>query len=321
MPRKKDSLKHTLFKKAIIDVTNNRTRTSYKRSITRFAQWAKENDIKTSADITDEILQKYHDNLKNDPKQYTPATIHTYLAPVCKAAGINMNKLRKNKRTSDKIIRGRKTEKNRQGKRQEQDLRFSRVVNFQKIVGIRRKELANLTGKDLIRDKDGNYVIIVQRGKGGKRQEQLVLPDDLQSVFDTFYKVGPDEKVFSDQEMNNLINFHGMRAQHARRCYYYYLDKLKTERDYGSKLRRQLVTRWENGHQKLLNEAPKKFWKQRNDFIRELRSDPYLLRGSNYQKAISADLPTNYNRLALMAVSVFQLSHWRLSVTVTNYLL
>ena len=31
--------------------------------------------------------------------------------------------------------------------------------------------------------------------------------------------------------------------------------------------------------------------------------------------------PTAYNRLALMAVSVFHLSHWRLDVTVCNYIL
>lgn len=37
--------------------------------------------------------------------------------------------------------------------------------------------------------------------------------------------------------------------------------------------------------------------------------------------AIRKGLLTEYNRLALMAVSVFHLSHWRLDVTVSNYLL
>ncbi len=43
--------------------------------------------------------------------------------------------------------------------------------------------------------------------------------------------------------------------------------------------------------------------------------------GENKKLAIQKGLPTEYNRLALMAVSVFHLSHWRLDVTVSNYLL
>ncbi|MGQ7659688.1 hypothetical protein ACTGWK_03925 [Streptococcus suis] len=149
MPRKKNSLKHDIFVNATKDVTNNTSRTSYKRSATRFSNWAKENNIKKISDISEEVLQKYHDDLKNDPKQYTPATIHTYLAPIAKAAGINLNRIKKQKRTSDNIIRGRKRESNQQGKRQELNSRFSRLIEFQKIVGIRRNELKALTGKDI----------------------------------------------------------------------------------------------------------------------------------------------------------------------------
>jgi hypothetical protein len=46
---------------------------------------------------------------------------------------------------------------------------------------------------------------------------------------------------------------------------------------------------------------------------------PYKLRGDNLSKALASGSPTEYNRLALMCVSVLHLSHWRLDVTVTNY--
>lgn len=46
MPRKRNSLKHDLFIAASKNITNNRTRTSYKRAITRFTKWAKEHNIK-----------------------------------------------------------------------------------------------------------------------------------------------------------------------------------------------------------------------------------------------------------------------------------
>lgn len=52
-----------------------------------------------------------------------------------------------------------------------------------------------------------------------------------------------------------------------------------------------------------------------------MNEKPYKLRGNNYQKAIEQGKEMEYNRLALMAVSVFHLSHWRLDVTVTNYMI
>ncbi|HEL1601731.1 TPA: site-specific integrase [Streptococcus suis] len=321
MPRKRNSLKHDVFVAATKDVTNNTSRTSYKRSATRFSKWAKENNIKKISDITEEVLQKYHDDLKNDPKQYTPATLHTYLAPIAKAAGINLNRIRKQKRTSDKIIRGRKLESNQQGKTQELNSLFSRLMKFQKVVGIRRNELKNLTGQDLKIDKYGNCYIFVKRGKGGKKQMQYILPKDVELVKQTFSGIDVNEPVFTEEEMNNQINLHALRAQHARDSYFYYLNRIRQNPNIKQALKNLLITRWEEGHQKLKNESTKQYERQRRNFIYDLRDELYILRGTNKSKALASGMPIAYNRLALMAVSVLNLSHWRLSVTVTNYIL
>ena len=321
MPRKKNSLKHDIFVAATKNVTNNTSRTSYKRSATRFAKWAKVNGIKKISDITEEVLQRYHDNLKNDPKEYTPATIHTYLAPIAKGSGINLNRIKKQKRTSDKIVRGRKTESNEQGKRQELNSRFSRLIQFQKVVGIRRNELMNLIGKDLKFDKFGNCYIFVERGKGGKKQLQYILPKDVDIVRQTFTGIGENESVFSEEEMNNQINLHALRAQHARDSYFYYLEKIQANPKMRQALINLLISRWEEGHQKLKNESQKIYDRHRKNFIYDLRDELYILRGTNKSKALASGMPIVYNRLALMAVSVLNLSHWRLSVTVTNYIL
>lgn len=321
MPRKKNSLKHDIFVAATKDVTNNTSRTSYKRSATRFAKWAKENNIKSISDITEEVLQQYHDDLHQDPKGYTAATIHTYLAPIAKAVGINLNRIRKQKRTSDKIVRGRKRESNQQGKKQELNSLFSRLVAFQKVVGIRRNELKNLTGKDLKFDKHGNCYIHVKRGKGGKKQLQYILPKDVEIVRRTFAEIGENEPVFSKEEMNNQINLHGLRAQHARDSYFFYLDKIQENPQLRQVFSNLLIKKWEEGHQKLKKESPKQYDRQRKNFIYDLRDESYILRGTNKAKALNSGMPIVYNRLALMAVSVLNLSHWRLSVTVTNYIL
>ena len=56
-------------------------------------------------------------------------------------------------------------------------------------------------------------------------------------------------------------------------------------------------------------------------FLRDITNDaPYVLRGKNREKAVSQGKPVTYNRLAMMMVSVFHLSHWRLDVTSVNYL-
>ncbi|HFR3774266.1 TPA: hypothetical protein ACHVGQ_000474 [Streptococcus suis] len=321
MPRKQNSLKHDIFVKATKDVTNNTSRTSYKRSATRFSKWAKENNIKKISEISEEVLQRYHDDLKNDPKQYTAATIHTYLAPIAKASGINLNRIKKQKRTSDQIVRGRKHEANEQGKRQKLNSLFSRLVQFQKVVGIRRNELKNLRGKDLKFDKHGNCYIHVKRGKGGKKQLQYILPKDVEIVRRTFEGIGEDEPVFSDKEMNNQINLHALRAQHARDSYFYYLNRIRQNPNIKQALKNLLITRWEEGHQKLKNKSNKQYERQRRNFIYDLRDELYILRGTNKSKALASGMPIAYNRLALMAVSVLNLSHWRLSVTVTNYIL
>lgn len=321
MPRKQNSLKHDIFVAATKNVTNNTSRTSYKRSATRFSKWAKENKIKKISDITEEVLQQYHNNLQQDPKQYTAATIHTYLAPIAKAARINLNRIKKQKRTSDKIIRGRKLESNQQGKRQELNSLFSRVVEFQKVVGIRRNELKNLTGSDLIEDEYGNCYVLVKRGKGGKKQMQYILPKDIALVKQTFSGIGENEPVFTDEEMKNQINLHGLRAQHARDSYFYYLEKIQENPQMRQAFSNLLIQKWEKGHQKLKNESHSKYDRQRKNFIYDLRDEVYVLRGTNKAKAIASGMPMAYDRLALMAVSVLNLSHWRLSVTVTNYIL
>lgn len=47
----------------------------------------------------------------------------------------------------------------------------------------------------------------------------------------------------------------------------------------------------------------------------------YVLRGDNRKKALREGKPIRYNRLAIMATSIFKLSHWRTNVTVQNYIM
>ena len=198
-----------------------------------------------------------------------------------------MDEIRKPKRTAGKIVRSRNKGiddnkcKNTQGLKEECDPKYARIVSFQRAVGIRRAELARLLGVDLSHRNDEWYVI-VQRGKGGKQQRQYILPENVDTVREIFRNIEPMENVFSKEELNNKIDFHGLRAENARRNY----------------------DSWS---------------RQKRLFNREMDNRPYRLRGDNLTKALASGSPTEYNRLALMCVSVMHLAHWRLDVTVTNY--
>ena len=85
MPRKRESLKYALNKRAFQNTKNsknNNTETTYKRSINQFVEWAKERGYKTEDEVTKETIQEYEEFLEGHPKSYQPSTIHTFLTPI-----------------------------------------------------------------------------------------------------------------------------------------------------------------------------------------------------------------------------------------------
>lgn len=326
MGRTSESLQHALLGRAMKEKENNNTETLYKKRIKIFAKWAKEQGCKRPEDITKDVVQAYEQALENAPEGYAPATIHTYLSPICAAAGINMREIRKPKRTAGAITRGRDRaadgtmiDRNPDGKRQEGEEKYARLVTLQGVVGIRRAELGKLVGADLVQ-KGNSWYVRVRRGKGGKSQLQYILPKDVQTVREIFEGIGPEDKVFTKDEMNNKINLHGLRAKHSKDCYEYYTDLLTRRPEYAEKFRTLLLRRWDKGHEELKESNLKAWEAQRKRFVSDMDDRPYKLRGENLRKAQALGLPEEYNRLALMCVSVLHLSHWRLDVTTTNYL-
>lgn len=308
------SIQSTLIENALKGITDNQTVTAYKKDCKMFAMYCKVQGVKRPDQLQGkekELLQGYEKDLES--AGYSPATIHRRLAAPCKATGINMNEIEKPKRTSGKIVRSRNQEANKQGKIEATEARYNRLICLQKAVGIRRAELSRLTGIDLTEDESGYLCVNVSRGKGGKRQLQRILPEDEKSVIEIFRGVNPDQKLFSSDEMNNKIDLHGIRREQAQRAYKYYCNRLKNEPGYKYQCRKELAARYREFHD--AGASNKRFL---HDIMNE---ESYKLRGENRQKAIEQGKETEYNRLALMMVSVFHLSHWRLDVTVTNYLI
>ena len=159
---------------------------------------------------------------------------------------------------------------------------------------------------------NGRFFCYVRKGKGGKSQWQLILPEDVEVV--KSYFDGTENKVFASEEFKNKLDLHKLRAEQAKRAYQYFLDKVNNEEGYREELEKMI----------------RKHWNERNLDKRTKKSKPinkkdlsgtYKLRGENKKLALKHGLPVEYDRLCLGATSIFCLSHWRLSVCANNYML
>lgn len=274
----------------------------YKNHAVKFGEWCKsEYRCKTPEECLPH-LQDYADWLIACGK--SPNTIHTYLAGVCRWFDIPLDSINKPKRVvaNNTRSRGVKAVDSRSDAQREAS---PRLYDFALAVGIRRDEYNHLLKNDLVYDESGYPCVRVRRGKGGKYQEQRIAPEDLDIV--RSYFDGSEDRVFAGEEINNKIDLHHLRALRAQRAYHDYLARLETDPEYRAQLIEEVRRRW-------VRLCGKKWDPKRVE-------GNYSIRGNNRQLALAHGLPIKYDRLAVMAVSVFHLSHWRCDVTVGNYLL
>lgn len=100
-----------------------------------------------------------------------------------------------------------------------------RFVRFCKSTGLRRSELAALTGDKLVQ-RDGKYFIEV-KGKGGRLRSAPVVGSakDVQNVVELMTKAG-NNHVFD--KINSNADTHGYRSDYAVRVYQLHARDIKT---------------------------------------------------------------------------------------------
>lgn len=274
----------------------------YLHSSIRFGEWCKKEYKCRHFEDCREHIQDYADWLRAQGK--SASTIHSYLAGVCRVYGVSLTEVQKPRRvvSANTRSRGLKAVDKRKDASRETS---TRLYDFASVVGCRRAEYARLRGSDLVHDESGYLCVRIRRGKGGKYQEQRILPGD--EVLVSSYFDGSEELVFAKGELKNKLDLHHLRAVLAQRAYFYYAERLRKEPEYRKQLEQEVKARW-RAHNK-------RRWDQ-HEF-----EGVYKLRDANRRLAKKLGRPTEYDRLAVMAVSVFHLSHWRNDVTVSNYLL
>lgn len=282
--------------------TSDKSWRAYLDAAVKYGEWCKQRYHCRHFSDCRPYVQDYADWLVE--QGLSASTVHTYLAGICRVFEVPMDKVQKPKRVTAQNTRSR-------GKREVDDRRDAareispRLYDFACVVGVRRTEYVRLRGDDLVYDESGYPCVRVKRGKGGKFQLQRILPGD--EMFIRSYFDGLEGPVFTKAELTNKIDLHHLRAVQAQRAYKYYSELLRRNPEYREQLEAEIKARW-----RLYN---KKRWKQ-HEF-----EGVYKLRGSNRELAQRLGRPTEYDRLAVLAVSVYHLSHWRCDVTISNYLL
>ena len=289
---------------------NDVTRKTYTRQFKLFVKFCREIYDCKNFDECRGHIQDYSDYLQTE--NYTASTIHTYLASVCAVYEINLETIRKPTRHTACYIRGRYI-KNIDSKNDLENPQWAYIVEFQRCVGIRRAELMRLQGSDFVCDESGYFCVRVKRGKGGKMQYQRVLEKDVAFIKHYFNSIEKDEYVFCKKYFENNLNFHKLRAESAKEYYWEQLKRIQEKAEYAERLEKEIRERWEKMN--LTKKGNSKKFKEI-----EIRGI-YILRGKNRELAIQKGLPLHYDKLALLATSIFKLSHWRNDVTVASYML
>ena len=289
------------------------TEKQYRNHAIKFANWCKEQYGCRMLEECSAHIQDYADFLVAQGR--TPSTIHTYLAGICRICGIPLADIQKPIRVVAENTRSRGT-KAVDGRADSSREASPRLYDFAQVVGIRRAEYLHLTPDDLVFDDFGHPCILIRKGKGGKRQLQRILPEKMPAIKVVFDAPADEQHLFSRDELKNKIDLHHLRAQRAQKMYRYYLDRIETETGYRAQLISEIRHVWEQD-----DEARKSNGYRAKRWSDMKVTGNYVLRGNNRKLAQKHGLPMKYDRLALLAVSIFHLSHWRHDVTVANYLL
>lgn len=286
------------------------TRKQYTKQMKLYVRFCREYFNVRNFEECKNHIQVYSDFLQK--QNYSASTIHTYLAAVCAVFEINLSTISKPIRHTADYVRGRDSMKY-ESKSDLDSSKWSYITEFQKRVGIRRDELKHLCKGNFCYDESGRACVLVRKGKGGKMQYQRILEKDIPFVKSYFDFASPNERVFDEKYFQNDLNFHHLRAECAKEYYHEQLKKIKENPAYRKQLEEEIKLRW-NAMNKNKGGKTKPFHYNEMYGI-------YTLRGKNRAFAIEKGIPIHYDKLALLATSIFKLSHWRNDVTIASYML
>ena len=189
-----------------------KTRDIYENKCSQFANYCKDNfgckNITQCEKHINDYIQHIRDNGQSAYSQKTT------LSAIGKLYGKSyFNEIKTDARDRSDIIRGRTETESRNHFSEKNN---HELVNFCKNTGLRRSELLNIKGKDLVY-ANGKYNINVENGKGGKQRLVPILNQN-QGVIDKMQSVGKEERVFL--HIHSKAPIHEYRGDYAKSLYH-----------------------------------------------------------------------------------------------------
>ena len=257
------------------------------------AEFFKSKGIRRLSEISTDHVQDYADSLR--ASGYSASTVHSYLAPVCKAVGISMGDIQKDIRYASQYKKG-----------ASEAIDGGLPGQLNDTLGIRRSELLRLHGNDVSYGPHGEMYVYIDKGKGGKKQLQKILPSHVEAAREFFD--GSGDRLFRRSDLTKA-NYHAQRRHMAQEALEYYTVRLQDDPAYRKELYSEISRMWHH-----LNKKNRSKLEPLSYFDR-----PYCLRGSNKELAEKQGKAVTLDRLAVRAVSVLHLAHWRDNITVQSY--
>lgn len=292
---------------------NNLTRSNYRRTCYNFVRWCRKTHNSHTYEECRDLIQAYSDYLQNT--LLSASTIHSYIAGPCCGFGVSMDLINKPRRVSAHYTRSRLEPSCPQPNRDPYNEKVRRITEFQIRVGIRKSCLFALKNKNFKQDESGYWCVEVERGKGGKYQLNRLLDSDVEFIRNYFDPSKPEKYIFTPEEIQNyaLIDNHRLRAQSAKNYYYEQLRRVKENPEYAKQLEEEIRKRWnlynldkKTGKPKILKDS--------------LIKGDYVCRGELRKKLQNTGTGDyRFNKLCLLATSIFKLSHFRNNIVCSSY--
>lgn len=282
------------------------TRNQYIRDSKRFVKYCRTHYDCRCLDECKEHIQDYVDFQMETGK--TASTVHTYIMPACIICNVKIADYIKPIRHTADYIKSRCTTDNTLlcTNHDRSSNKWERSTSFNDRVGIRRAEIEDLCGRNLKLDESGYWCVEVEHGKNGKYQLQRLFAENVDFVMSYFEGKAPDEPIFSFIELNNKVNYQESRIRASKNAYIKYYIRILKDPSYAAQLEQEIRARWALYNIDKKKHRPRPFKESEITGI-------YRVKQKNYQHALENGLPTEYNKLALMATSIFK-------VTSNNYL-
>lgn len=276
------------------------TMKTYQNEVNKYADWLEKHDMKkVDWDTAKDYIQDYIDDIAKSKSAWS---CNTALSALCKTFQTCSSDYNRPIRHSYAIKRGSfAVERDSLNEK-----RALEILTANRIIGIRRNELKNLRVSDFKEyERNGREIIeLSYKGKGGKDCHNFYYDGKSQEfIRGLLAGKNPEEKVFADviKQFSFDADLHSARREAAINMYHNILDHPEDRDFYMSELKR--------------------VFEEKGKALPNNIYTIYKLRGQNKIEHEKMGLATEVDRFSALCVSTLLLNHYRVNVSVTNYLL